>query len=326
MNKKITIIVALVFIMGLVGFTGVNAATYNQPLYSTTQSTDILNDAANQYNGGQVYYVDGNRLNNDGNGTSWATAYNTLATAIATSNANIALATNRAWAARNIIYARGDRLTETLTVFPQKTDVIGVGSCDAFIGVGILGNHAPTNTYYGTRWINCNFFPAANGDIMTITSSGSGLQFIGCRFLGVWGSYIAPSAIDITGHPMAKIMDCSFEGAFSADVIDIGGGDCSGMRITGNTIIGGVNDGIVVSGATVIGVTGIGKIADNVIYVVACTINDGDDDAFIITGNILISDAATGTASVNVDERWSAGNWFTDATRSGTLPVLDGAD
>jgi len=69
----IFVIVALVtgLFLGTIG----SAAIYNQPLYSTTVSTDLQKDAANQRNGGQVYYVDGNVINDSGDGTSWATAY-----------------------------------------------------------------------------------------------------------------------------------------------------------------------------------------------------------------------------------------------------------
>jgi len=121
----IFVIVALVtgLFLGTIG----SAAIYNQPLYSTTVSTDLQKDAANQRNGGQVYYVDGNVINDSGDGTSWATAYQKLSTAMAASHANIGLASNRAWAARNIIYVRGDEITEDFTAMAQKTDIIGVG-------------------------------------------------------------------------------------------------------------------------------------------------------------------------------------------------------
>ena len=282
---------------------------------------DIINQASPTWYT-ENYYVDGN-VSATGDGSE-EYPFSTFAEASAASHAAIALSASRHWARRNAIWVCGDRLEEDLVAFPQKTDVIGCGSCDAFVGVGILGNHAPVNVHYGTRFINCNFFPAASADIMTITSSGSGLQFLGCRFIGVWGAAVAPSAIDITAHPMAKILGCSFEGAFGVSVIDIGAGDASGMRIMGNDMIGGAAAGILVTGTvTVAGATGIGKISGNTIYTVGCTINDGDDDAFIITNNTLISDAATGTASLNVDDRWCAGNVITDATKSGPWPRLD---
>ena len=183
MNKKITIIVALVFIMGLVGFTGVNAATYNQPLYSTTQSTDMLDDAANQHNGGQVYYVDGNRINNDGDGTSWATAYSLLSTAMAASHANIGLASNRAWAARNTIYVRGDEITEDFIKLAQKTDIIGVGSNDAYGKAGVTGSWIIPDTvnYMGCHFYNVMFTDAGATALFDIDSQ-TGLEFHGCLF------------------------------------------------------------------------------------------------------------------------------------------------
>ena len=313
MKKRflIPIFVIVALITGLFLGTIGSAATYNQPLYSTTVSTDLQKDAANQRNGGQVYYVDGNKVS-DGDGTSWSEAYNDLASAITASHANIALAGNRVWAARNIIYVRGDRLDEDLTVFPQKTDIIGVGSCDAYKGAGIIGNHAPTTTAMGTRFYNINFFPGADGDLVTLTSATSGMEFHNCQFVGVWSAKTAPSAIDMTGHPMAKIIGCVFRGAFGTAVIDLGAGDISGLEIRGNTIIGGADNGIQATGTvTGVGVLGLGLIADNYIQVADLTIDDGSDNALIIIGNRCISAEASAGAAYVIDDGLAADNIVT---------------
>jgi len=271
---------------------------------------------------GVQYYVDGN-VSATGDG-SLNYPYSTLAEAIAASHAEIALSANRHWARRNTIWVCGDWLVEDLVAFPQKTDIIGCGSCDGYKGAGITGNHAPVGSCYGTRFYNIVFRPTAAADIVTLTSATGGCEFRGCEFQS-HGTLVGVSAIDTTASTWLKIIGCDFMGAFTGDVIDIGAGGVEGTRIVGNNIIGGANDGIVVTGATTAGGSRLGLIANNNIYVVACTINDGDDDTFIITGNNLVSDAATGSASLNVDTRFCANNWITDADKAGPWPRLDDA-
>ena len=270
---------------------------------------------------GTIYFCDGNSGNDSNNGKSWSKAKKTLASVFAASHADIARGADR-WARRNTIFIAGDSFTETLVMLPQKTDVIGVGSKDQFKNACIRGNHAPVNAGVGCRLINVGFEPTTAADIMTLTSVCHGAEFIGCEFRAVGGA-TAVSAIDTTACTEVKVLGCNFVGAFSGDVIDIGEGAVDGMRIIGNTIIGGANDGIVVTGTTTVTTGRLGLIADNTIYTVACTINDGDDDTFIISGNNLVSDAATGTASLNVDTRFSANNWITDASKAGPWPRLD---
>ena len=79
---------------------------------------------------GEIYFVDGNKSDDSGDGTTWATAYKYLATGLAASHAQISATANRAWARRNRVYVCGDAIEENLTKFAEKTDVIGVGSCN----------------------------------------------------------------------------------------------------------------------------------------------------------------------------------------------------
>jgi hypothetical protein len=276
--------------------------------------------------GGQDYYVDGN-ISTSGDGLSWATAFSTLAAAIAASNISIALAANRWWARRNRIFVVGDRLTEDLDTWPTKCDVIGRGSLDGVAGkAGIKGNHVPTGESYGTRWINIEFEPAASEDLIIIDGDAAGIEFHDCNFIGSFGAFTAPSAIDTTASEMMRIVNCNFMGAFSANYIDIGDGEVAGMRIINNTMLGSAVNGIMVTGtATVVDFASIGIIAGNRIYCPGITISDGNDDAFVIMDNTLVSDAATGTASLNIDTRWSAHNWITDATTSGVVDTVAAA-
>jgi len=270
---------------------------------------------------GTTYYCDGNSGNDSNDGLTWETATKTLAVVFALSHADIARGSDR-WARRNTIFIAGDSLTETLIILPQKTDVIGVGSKDHFKNVCIRGNHAPVNAGVGCRFFNVGFEPTTAADIMTLTGACHGAEFHNCEFRAA-GAATAVSAIDTTACTALVIDSCNFVGNYSGDVIDIGAGSIDGMRITNNQIIGGANDGIVVTGTSTVAAGRLGLIDNNKIYVVACTINDGNDNTFIITNNALISDAATGNASLNVDDRLAGGNTITDATKSGPWPRLD---
>jgi len=180
MNKRIMLM--LVLFVGLMGFcTLAMAATYNQPLYSTTVSTDLQKDAANQRNGGQVYYVDGNKVSDSGDGVSWSTAYKYLSTAMAASHANIA--TNRNWAARNTIYVRGDEITEDMVTLAQKTDIIGVGSNGAYGKAGVTGSWIIPDTinYMGCHFYNMMFTDAGATALFDIDTQ-TGLEFHDCLF------------------------------------------------------------------------------------------------------------------------------------------------
>ena len=271
--------------------------------------------------GAADYYVDGN-VSATGDG-SIDSPYSTLAEAIAASNISIALAANRWWARRNRIFVMGDRLVEDLDTWPTKCDIVGVGSCDAMPKAGLRGNHVPTGEHYGTRWINFQFEPTTTAeDLFVLTDEGAGTEFHYCNFIGVWAAITVASAIDATAHAMLRVANCDFKGAFSANYIDFGPGDVSGTRILNNIMMGSALNGIMVTGATTTaGFSSLGVIDGNTIYCPGVTINDGDDDSFIITKNILISDAATGTDSLNIDTRWAGGNWYTDATKSGNYPV-----
>jgi len=280
-----------------------------------------LLDNASGISEGNAYYVDGNAKFN-GNGTSWDSPYDTLTEACAASHANIANSIQRGWAWRNKIYCKGDRLDEDLVAFPQKTDVIGVGSCDAFVGVGIIGNHAPVNTHYGTRFYNCNFFPQANADIVTLTSSGSGCQFIGCRFVGVWGAITAPSAIDITASPMCKIIGNTFEGGFGTNVIDIDAGDASGLKIIDNTIVGGADNGILIdAGATIVGATSSILIQGNLVQVADITIDDNANAGVFVVDNRCISAGAYGATSHVITVATAVGNIVTANNDTKDVPI-----
>ena len=286
-----------------------------------------LSEEARGANGSR-YFVDGNYGNDAWDGLSWDKPFKTLAYALAVSHADIARGSDR-WARRNTIYIAGDDFVEDLVKFARKTDIVGMGSSDSYPMPCIRGNHVPVSAtsaanYDGCRFFNVRFRPTASADLVVLDSTtGTGIEFHGCTFDAHYGAFTAPSAIDTTASSYVKVIGCDFIGAFSASVIDIGAGAVSGMRILGNVMLGGAVAGILVTGTTTVVKSRLGLIDGNRIYTVGCTINDGDDDTFIVTNNMLISDAATGTDSLNVDTRWCAGNIITDATKSGPWPRLD---
>jgi len=274
---------------------------------------------------GTVYFVDGNCGNDTSDGLSWDYPMKTLTHAFAVSHANIASASNR-WARRNTIFIAGDDFAETLVTLPQKTDVIGVGSSDPYKKACIRGNHAPVNTAMGCRFINVRFRPAASSDLMALVSTTSGVEFINCKFDAHYGAFTAPSAIQATGVQFLKIQDCEFIGAFSGDTIDIAAGRVDQLRIVGNTISGGANDGIVVSGTTTIVQGRMGLIADNYVQVAGFIIKDGDDNTINVVRNRGVS-AGVGTANAyEIDEGLAVDNVFTynDGT-SVRVPIIPSA-
>lgn len=271
---------------------------------------------------GTTYFVDGNYGKDGNQGKSLDKPFQTLTAALAVSHADIARGSDR-WARRNTIWIAGDDFVEDLDLLAQKTDIIGMGSSDNYPMACIRGNHVPITSGTGCRFINVRFRPTASEDLFILDSTLMGIEFFRCLFDAHYSSYTAPSAIDTTAHQYLKAIDCDFLGAFSANYIDIGAGHIYGMRILRNHMVGSALDGIKVTGTTTTAQGRLGIIADNVIYCPGCTILDGDDDTFIITGNNLVSDAATGAASLSVDTRWCANNWITDATKAGPWPRLD---
>jgi len=273
------------------------------------------------FSSGSVYYVDGNSGDDTNSGLSWEKPFKTLAYAFGVSHTDIARGSDRR-ARRNRIYIAGDRFIETLVAFPQKTDVIGVGSCDNFPRACIRGNHAPVNTAVGTRFYNVQFEPTTAADIITLTSATTGVEVHNCDFEAS-GALIAVSAIDVTGHTWFKSIGCTYSGAFTGPVIDIGAGAVDGMVIQGNTIQGGANDGIEVTGATTVTTGRMGLIADNYIQVATFVILDGNDNTFNIVRNRCISAGAETANAYEIDEGLAVDNVITynDGT-SVRVPII----
>ena len=266
---------------------------------------------------GDVWYVDGNMASSGGDGKSWASAYQSLATALAASHADIARTADRQWAGRNTIYVKGDSLEEDLVLFADKTDVIGVGAKDSYDMPCIVGNHVPTNGM-STRFFNIQFRGnvTTGGIIVTLASTSSGIVFNGCHFNG-WSTTPATIGVKATASPRLRIENCTFNGAFSTTAIEILAGDANGTMITGNRI-NSAGVGVRVNASTTCA-NEQGFIDNNVIYATGLVI-DENSDKFIVTRNICVSGGAFGATSHDVGTALSAGNIVTGSDVTGTVP------
>jgi hypothetical protein len=294
----------------------------NFPSGISSQGVPLL--GGNQDNSGTTYFVDGNSGVDGNNGKSWQKAFKTLAVAFAASHADIARGADR-WARRNTIYIAGDTFHEDLIIFPQKTDVIGVGSMNGFKNACITGDHAPVNAGVGCRFFNIGFEPHTAGTIMTLTGACWGAEFHNCEFRAYGSDHTltAVKAIDATACNELKVIGCNFVGAFSGDVIDLGAGAVDGLRICDNTIMGGANDGIVVTGTTTVTSARLGLIARNYIYVTAVTISDGADSTLVVIGNRCVTAGALGGTSHVITGEFAADNIVTGAGVSRSYPEIE---
>lgn len=228
---------------------------------------------------GTNYFVDGNAGADTNDGLSWETAFKTLAVALAASHAKIA-ADMYGWANRNRIFIKGDSFEEDLTKLAQKTDVIGVGSCDHHHQARIIGNHViDTTSYMGCRFINVNFKSgAAGGVIMTLPTQQSGISFIDCLFDGR-STVAATKAILATAVEMLTVEKCRFIGKYSTSTIDIGTGSSRALLIKDNIIESGAIGITINAGMTC--ADSDAMILNNVFDVATLTIDDNSGKCII---------------------------------------------
>ena len=269
-----------------------------------------------------IYYVDGNAGSNSNSGKGgWSDAFSTLTYALAQSNADIASG-SLGWAARNIIYVRGDYLEEDLVLLAHKTDVIGVGSYDWRTQPGLVGNHVPTGATasYGTRFFNMDFRGAAAGGVIwTLDSYCANVGFYGCRF-DAQSATDATTGILATAAPYMTVVGCNFAGPFSTAAISIGAGTADQLRIVGNDIQSGAVGILINSSATCS--SWIGKISGNRIYAATLTIDD-NSDKFVVENNVLISLDTTEAAAVDINKAIAANNFLRSTDLASVYPELD---
>lgn len=297
-----------------------------------SQGVPLLGNGSQDISG-KTYFVDGNSGNDGNNGRTWEKAFKTLAVAFAASHADIALASQKHWARRNTIYIAGDRFIENLVIFPQKTDVIGVGSTDRFKNATIQGNHVPINSGTGCRFINVGFEPGSAADIMTLGVTVNGAEFWNCEFRAVSNLAItATGGIKTSGSPHLKVMNCTFAGAFANEYIDIAKGVTTGVIdgtvIQNNNMNGGADNGIMVTGTAILsGLTGStrGLIKDNFIQCEDIVIDVNAISVFDVVNNICISGEALGASSYVIDLTYAANNIITGNDIGSRVPIVPSA-
>ena len=204
--------------------------------------------AAQRGSFGTIYYVDRNMAATGGDGLTWETACQSLATAMAKSHANIGVAAQRGWAQRNTIYMRGDVMTEDHIVLAQKTDIVGVGSSNYndrpyVIGTWVIPN---TDSWMGCHFYNLYFKDDDGGGVLFSAALQGGLQFHNCTFEAAATDTIG---IQLTNtHLDVKIDNCDFVrragASFSTaaiQIVDSTNAFTTGISITNNKIY---SDGI----------------------------------------------------------------------------------
>lgn len=261
---------------------------------------------------GKTWYVNGNFGIDTNDGRSQTAPFKTLAKAFAVSHADIATSPN--WANRNRIYISGDSFTESLVAFPQKTDVIGVGSCDGIPTARIIGSHVPVNTAYGTRFYNIDF-NATSGVIITETSATQA-QYHDCIFSA---DGTATTGLLLTGGTDRQIKGCEFRGwddanGFTTAAISLGTGASPRTIIEDCTITNSAK-GILVHASR----TGAGsRIKNCFINTSGITIDDAGS-TFNVVENILVSAGNLGATSHVFAATKSARNYVTAADHVNNL-------
>ncbi len=263
---------------------------------------------------GTVYYVEGNAGLDTQDGLSWDKAFKTLAVALAASHANIARADERGYAARNTIFCKGDALTENLVLLADKTDVIGVGSCNANPYCRLTGNHViPTSSGMGCHFYNMEFW-GAGGIIFKNTNNG-GLEFHNCRFVANAAETIG---LQLVKPDYVKVVGCKFLPKWNTGVmfstagIDIPAGDATECEIVDNLIYGSV--GIAIHNSTFYACS----LRGNTIYATTLTIDENSDN-WLVVNNRLIS-AAAKASGFDCGLTLMCGNILTGSDGTRTLP------
>ena len=282
------------------------------PALSEVALGDMLQDMDQTRNpsGAQDYYVDLN-ISSPGDGFTLATAFSTIAAAITASNTSIGLTANRWWARRNRIFVCGDGITESLTVLPEKCDIIGVGT-DLYDHPRVTGMHAIAVAKVGCRFINIGFTASGAGDVFDIVAGCYGMSFINCDFTpAITGS---TKAIEIDDAAGIRIIGCNFQigsggPSYFATAIDIEGTIHHDCVIANNVIIG--TAGIAVSDAAANCFGSI--IKDNVIRSTSgLPINEDSDDWMVVNNRMMTTiNIGTTTAGYDFNLALASGNILT---------------
>ena len=283
---------------------------------ATKPISDFL--MVNDYEGPKAgkYYVDLN-VAATGAGTP-DHPFATIAEAITASNASIGLAANRWWARRNKIFVCGDGITESLTVLPEKCDIIGCGS-DLYPFPRVIGRHVIAVAKVGTRFINMGLQASSADDLLTLPAGCHGFQFIGGLCVPKSGG--TTIGFKITDTACMKIAGNSFQ---------VNGGAMASIFGTAISLLGTVGHESEISYNKIIGTVGIltatalvalgSHINNNFIHATGLTINDVAQDYYVYD-NRLITDVdidSDTTLGIVCKPELACGNIITGSGTAGT--------
>lgn len=251
---------------------------------------------------GEVYFVDGNMGDDDPEaGKSWERPFKTLTYAMSVSQANMISGNAKVWASRNTIFCKADRFDEDLTTLCKKTDIIGVGSCDANPRPGLIGTHVISEaTNNLTDYVGCHFYnfeflddgATSNWSIDHMT----GIEFHNCVFVATAsGTY----GITVTDISHFRVINCDFRPGntgtmFATAAILIGDTTTAYVEILNNRIWGTI--GIDIDNTNAYNML----IANNFIRATTLCIDDESNDA-VIVGNRMVTAAAKATLGNVID-------------------------
>jgi len=246
--------------------------------------------------GAMDYFVDLN-ISTSGDGLSWSTAFSTIAAAITASNTSIGLTANRWWARRNRIFVLGDGITESLTVLPEKCDIIGLGS-DLYPFPRVIGTHTIAVAKVSCRFINMGFQATGTGDLFVIPAGCHGLQFLDCTFTAATAGNT--KCLEITDSAHVLINGCKIitpAGAVTTSIFAVG------IAIEGTAAIHDfeASDNFIFATAPIEVANGTlngSLIARNTLKAVGgLCINDDSDDVACVDNRLISSNAALAEAS-----------------------------
>lgn len=278
-----------------------------------------------------VFYADGNVVSS-GNGLSWLSATKTLSEALVMAHAYMSTSGNRAWAQRATVYCCADNFTEDITLFAEKSDIIGVGTCNQHPRPRIEGTHVlvatGTDTFHSCRWFNVEWYGAAAGIIVDIPADQNGQEFHNCVFSAVDGATYGLRAVQ--SHDMT-IKNCWFDPntsgtGFATAAILISAGSVTNFLLQDCRIYsGGIGLDFDPTTGTAINCWAI----DNVIYSTGIPIDSEDDTlGLLVVGNRMITavDTTTVTAGYDYALRRAIDNFVTGQDETDQVPYIKESD
>lgn len=160
---------------------------------------------------GKAYFV--SKQGNNRDGSNWQNAFTTLAAAITENNLHVSTtdSTSINFNKMNRIYVDGGNYTESLTVFPNHCEMIGVGGAPSRINASTVLTTAPSVCHI----YNMQFRTTTGAPVVLLPYGSQGVEFHGCIFNGSGVTPTIGLSVDSGCYAM-KVMDCEFIGLYSA--------------------------------------------------------------------------------------------------------------